>query len=84
MVYTIQNGTVSKYKTKVISISNHTISKSLLSSGIPSYHFENYSHLFNDVKGKFQPLFLEHRDQMQEKNWKMFMAIAERNEDCHL
>ena len=63
---------------------NHTVSKSLLCSSILSYHFEKYSHLFNDIKGKFQPLFLEHWNQMQEKNWKMFMAITERNENCHL
>lgn len=40
--------------------------------------------LFDDIKGKFQPLFLEHWNQVQEKNRKMFMAVPKGDENCHL
>jgi hypothetical protein len=78
-----QNIILFSSKTKDLSYLNQIIAKSL-SSGLLGDHSEKYSHLFNDIKGKLKPLFLEHWNQVQEKNWKMFMAIAERNENCHL
>lgn len=88
----LQNSMKSKYKTKhssylvnlKLNIFKPTTSKSVLRSSRHGYDFEKYPHLFDDIKGKFQPLFLEHRNQMQEENWQVFVAITERDEHCHL
>lgn len=46
--------------------------------------YTNRLYLFDDIKGKLQPLSLQDGDEVLEEDGEMFMAVSKWNQDGHL